>query len=410
MAQAHSSIRAKWSVQKPKSGFTFLAAVLDAIDTAALVEVLESYHAATGRPGYPARAVLRAYLAKFVLNIRYNNQLLERLRASGTLRRVCGFGDDVPSESALSRFVTRLKTHRELLERCITEVVRRIRVHLPDLGRVTAIDGTSIISFANPNRKVVRDADARWGVRHSPRAKKKDGTEWFFGFKMHLVSDSTHGIPLAYSVTPGNANDSPELPKVVRKARDQYPWLKPRYLLADRGYDAQSNHKFLTGIGVTPVIHVRKPTAADGLHDGVYNAEGRPVCLGSVPMDYVETDPATGHHLYRCPAAGCALKGRGLIPNCRQEVWEDPANNLRVIGVLPRHTDQWKKLYRKRWSIERTFGSLKESRGLEGHRVRGMERIELLCATSVLTYAATALARLRVGDGDNLRRMAVRVA
>ena len=408
MVEVNSTIRAKRPVQQPKSGFRFLSAVLDAIDTAPLVEVLESYHAATGRPGYPAGAMLRAYLAKFVLNIRYNNQLLERLRASGTLRRVCGFGDDVPSESALSRFVSRLKIHRRLLERCITEVVRRIRVHLPGLGRVTAIDSTAVDSFANPNRSVPSDPDARWGVRHSARAKGKDGEEFFFGYKVHALTDAQYGIPLAYRVTSGNVNDSPELPKVVRKARGQYPWLKPRYLLGDRGYDSQTNHKFLVGQRITPVIHIRKPTAADGLYDGVYDAKGRPTCLGQAPMEYVRTDPTSGYHLFRCAAGGCDLKDQGLVPNCRSEVWENPADNLRVIGVLPRATAQWKRLYAMRWSIERTFGSLKQSRGLEGHCVRGIAGIELLAATATLTYCATALARLRVGDREHLRRMSVR--
>ena len=402
------SKRVKRPVQQPKSGYGFLSVVLDGIDTAPLVEALESRRT-TGRPGYPPRAMLRAYLSKFVLGIRYNNQLLERLRANRGLREVCGFGEDVPSESALSRFVTRLKDHRELLEQCTVGVVGQLRGHLPGLGVVTAIDSTSVNTFANPNRKVVRDPDAAWGVRHSARAKK-DGTDFFFGYKLHVLADANHGLPLSYTLTPGNRNDSPELPGVVRKAQGQYPWMRMACLLADRGYDSQANHKFLVGKRITPVIHIRKPTAHDGLWDGVYDAEGRPTCLGQVPMTYVRTDPETGHHLFRCPAGGCGLKGQGLVPNCRAEVWENPADNWRVIGKLPRHTAEWKRLYRKRVSIERGFSSLKHSRGLEGHRVRGRERMELLAALSVLTYVATALGRARVGDGANLRRMAFRVA
>ena len=406
----HYSNGALRPVQQPKSGFGFLAAVLDGIDAAPLVSVLESYHRETGRPGYPPRAMLRAYLAKFVLNIRYGNALLEQLRSSPRLREVCGFGDDIPSESALSRFVARLRKHRAMLERCITETVDQLRAELPGLGRVVAVDATAVDSFSNPNRSVPTDPDARWGVKHSARAKGKDGEDWFFGYKVHMAADATYGLPLGYTVTPGNESDYPHLPKVVRKFRAEHPWLKAHYLLADRGYDGQSNHRFLAARRITPVIHIRKPTADDGLHDGVYDAEGRPTCLGQVPMTYVRTDPETGHHLYRCPADGCALKGRGLVPNCRQEVWENPADNLRVIGILPRHTALWKRLYRMRWSVERTFGSLKASRGLEGHRVRGIGGIELLAALSVLSYLATALARLRAGDSDNLRRMAVRVA
>lgn len=407
MAQ-HYSTRASPPVQ-PKNGYGFLESVLNCIDTGPLEEILEAYHP-TGRPGYPARPMLRALLAKFVLNIRYSNALLERLRSSPGLRAICGFGDDAPSPPAFSRFTTRLRDHRQMLEQCIAKIVDRLHTHLPDLGRVAAIDSTAIDTFANPNRSVPTDPDAAWGVKHSARAKGKDGESFFFGFKLHMIADAKYELPLSYTLTPGNESDSTQLPPVVRKARAEHPWLKPKYLLADRGYDGQPNHRFLVDNKVVPIIHIRKPTAEDGLRDGVYDFDGRPVCLGQKPMEYVRTDSTSGHHLYRCPSEGCHLEGQGLVPNCRQEVWENPEDNLRVIGVLPRHTAEWKRLYAMRWSIERGFCILKQSRGLEGHCVRGMAGMEMLAALSVLTYVATALARLRQGDAANLRRMTVRVA
>ena len=91
-------------------GYPFLCAILDGIDDSELLTALQSSYT-TGRKGYPLRAMWRAYLAKFLLKIRFNNQLLERLRGSRKLREVCGFGDDVPSESAMSRFVNRLADH-----------------------------------------------------------------------------------------------------------------------------------------------------------------------------------------------------------------------------------------------------------------------------------------------------------
>ena len=229
---------------------------------------------------------------------------------------------------------------------------------------------------------------------------------------MHLVSDATHGVPLAFIITPANAGDSPMLPQVVRKALETYPWLRPDYLLADRGYDSQANHRFLMAQGITPVIHIRKPTAADGLRDGIYNAEGTPTCMGKAAMDYVRTDPETGQHLFRCRAQGCRLKekGAGGILHCDAEIWEDPTDNPRVVGVLPRFTALWKELYRQRMSIERIFRSLKHSRGLEGHCVRGLRKISLHATLSLLTLQATVLPRLRVGEPDRMRQMTVKVA
>ena len=90
------------------------------------------------------------------------------------------------------------------------------------------------------------------------------------------------------------------------------------------------------------------------------------------------------------------------VHRCDHEVWEDPYDNLRVIGLLPRTSKKWKRLYMCRMSIERIFRSLKHSRGIR--------KITLQATLSVLTYQATVLARLKVGDTDRMRRMSVQVA
>ena len=59
------------------------------------------------------------------------------------------------------------------------------------------------------------------------------------------MADAKYALPLFPAVTPGNRNDSPELRPLVAKAKDRYPWLQPRVAIADRGYAAAANHRFL---------------------------------------------------------------------------------------------------------------------------------------------------------------------
>ena len=61
-------------------------------------------------------------------------------------------------------------------------------------------------------------------------------------------------------------------------------------------------------------------------------------------------------------------------------------------------------------SIERIFRSLKHSRGLKGHCMRGVRKITFQAAMSVLSYQATALTRLKAGDVGRMRTMGVKVA
>ena len=226
-------------------------------------------------------------------------------------RQVCGFGERIPSESTVSRFVGRLVQHQDLLEECFTAVTAQLRRKLKGFGRVVAVDSTSVETFSNPNRKVISDPDAAWGVKNS--SKSKEGkTEFFFGYKLHLLSDADYGLPLAFTITPGNTNDSPILKPLLEKADDTLPWLRFRYLLADRGYDAIENHREVIQRKAIPVIHIRKSNSTDGLHNGIYTTMGSPTCLGMEEMEYVRTDRKTGRHLFRCRAGTVRFGGLSI--------------------------------------------------------------------------------------------------
>lgn len=71
--------------------------------------------------------MFRAYSAKFVLNIQFNVQLIDRLRTTHALRDLCGFGEAVPSEKAFSPFTSRLADHADVIEQAITGVTNQLR-------------------------------------------------------------------------------------------------------------------------------------------------------------------------------------------------------------------------------------------------------------------------------------------
>ena len=410
MAVPKSNRPGEDSQPPPGDKYQFLIDVLGSIDYGPLLESMGA-PALTGRPAFPRHAMLRAVLSKYILSFQFNLKLLEGLRASARFRQICGFTNRVPSESTFSRFMSRLVNHQDWIDVCIAEVASRLREELPGLGETVALDSTAVESFSNPNRKRISDPEARWGVKHSSRAKDEK-TEWFFGYKLHMMSDADHGIPLSYRITPGNVNDSKLLPDLLKDGKDTFDWFQPRYVLADRGYDSQANHKAVAAGGTHPIIHIRKPTAEDGLYNGLYTKDGAPTCMSKGAMEYVRTDPETGHHLFRCPAEGCHLKAKnsGAVLYCDSEVWEDPMENLRVMGTVWRGSEEWSEHYAKRMSIERIFRSLKHSRGLEGHQFRSMAKIRLLASLSLLTYQATALARVRGDQAETILHMRVLVA
>ena len=383
-----------------------LAAIFASLHDDALLARLQEYRP-TGRQGYPLKALWRAYVGSFVLNLAHTNALIRRLEDEPRFRTLCGFGA-LPHRRTFNRFIRRLSHHADLVEATFADLTRQLKVLVPGLGREVAVDATTVRSHCNPNRKRVSDPEASWTAKNSARAKE-GGKEWHHGYKVHMVADANYGVPLAHLVTTAKRNDSPELPTVIARADALYPWFKPSAVIADRGYDSTANHEHLHGNGIIPVIHIRRSKGYAALYDGIYTEQGVPTCLGQIPMEYVRSDSEKGH-LYRCKGCHLADSVSGGIRHCDSQVWEDPSQNIRLFGVVRRGSQEWKDLYVKRQAIERVFKSMKESRRLERHCIRGLRQITLHAVMSALAFQATVLVRLRGGETDLMRWMVRKVA
>ncbi len=288
--------------------------------------------------------------------------------------------------------------HTDLVEACFTSLTNRLATLLPSLGEKIAVDSTTVRSHSNPHRtskltKRVSDPQATWTAKTAPGSKVEKG--WYCGYKFHLVVDATYGIPLYGYTTTASRPDAPELLKMLDGATGTLGWLSPRYVMADRGYESQANHKAVLERGAVLVAPTRRQPR-NALFEGVYTEEGVPTCLGMVPMEYVGTDPQKGH-LYRCRRKRCHLTGQKGRRYCNQEVWENRSDNLRLFGPIRRGSPERNDLYGLRQSVERVFKSMKESRRLERHFLRGLHKISLHAAMSALGYTATFLVNLMAG-------------
>lgn len=400
------------------SGYGQLAHILDLADHPDLFDALQAYNH-TGRPPYPVQAMWRAVLCKYLLGIRYNVDLVQRLRTDPRLREVCGLDDRTPSESMVSRFFKRLTLHQDIIDEAIRQLIDNLARKVDhqsefgaeSVGNMIAIDSTDVPTFSNPHprkNRPVSDPNARWGHKTSARAKDgSDKVEYVFGYKVHLICDATYGIPLTYIILPANESDSPQLPGLVRQLFDEHPWIEPQWLLADKGYDSNRNWRFLDDRMIDPIILMRDTYK----HGDLYDAKGRPICMGSVPMEYVLTDPEKGH-LFRCPPEGCHLKNQlAFSLYCADTCYENPDDPelLRRVGRVARASQEFKDLYAHRQSIERFFGSAKQSRLLADHRYYRQFKIRLHVALSIVTYLLTMLNRVTCVRMADLRRMRIRL-
>ncbi|MYC07704.1 MAG: transposase [Chloroflexi bacterium] len=397
------------------TGYDQLQQALDLADYDPLFDTLRAYNY-TGRPPYPVDAMYRAILSRYLLSIPDASKLVDRLRIDPRLREICRLGDRVPSESMISRFFKRLSAHVDLIYQSIIDTIDRLARLIDNqrkfddysVGSIIAIDSTHVPTFAHPRRDPPTDPDARWGHKTSHRTKDGTNVEYTFGYKVHQVNDAVYGIPLTNILLPANASDSPQLPKLVKKALAEHRWLDPEYAVCDKGYDSTKNYKFLDDRMIAPIILIRDTYKKGDLYD----SKGRPICIGNQPMQYVETYPERGH-LFRCNPEGCHLKNQlAFSLYCRDTCYEnsdESAEILRKVGRIARASREFRDIYRYRQSIERYFGSNKRSRLLDQHRYRSMTKINLHVALATLTYVVTMLAHVLMGNIDGMRQMRIRL-
>ena len=93
-----------------------------------------------------------------------------------------------------------------------------------------------------------RDLDADW-ERKKYKGMREEGTLWkkvvkWFSYKLQLVVDSTHELPMAFELTRASASDQNHLLPLLEKISTTHPELIERteYVSADRGYDS-TEHK-----------------------------------------------------------------------------------------------------------------------------------------------------------------------
>lgn len=349
-----------------------------------------------GRSGYPIGVMLRAYLASYFLNMRNTNSLIRRLQEDVVLREICGFSisEPLPHRVTFNRFMDRLELHQDLIQWCIDQVLNKLHEILPNFGSIVAVDATDVHSHSDCDRKPVSDREAGFVIKEGATGHRK---KWAWGYKLHLVADAIYELPIAMSVTPGNAREMAELMPLLRAARAGLPWFSPGYIIADKGYDDHKNFEdIIKEFDAEPIIKTRMEVP-------VFGTPAQPFCLGKLPLVYRSCDKNKGLQ-YQCPEragkATCPLPEKCPL----KIIWIRPVHDYRRFGYrVARNTEEWQNLYNHRTAIERINSRLKYERRLDSHCFRQLGKIAFHCSLAVLSLLAGALAKAQKQQLDEIR-------
>ncbi len=387
-----------------------LVMVLEALPVEKLIAALQKDRW-TGRKGYPVRGMWSTLICGVVQGCHSIAEVVRLLRRDKSLRVACGLAgrDEVPSEDALGRFLKKLVKHEELLEKCFAGLVAKLRQLLPGFGDKLAADSTDILAYSDGHRKEPSDRDAQWGAKGAgqhgrPSVSSEDGAAqggkkrkerdlyYWFGYKLHLLVDAVHELPVSFVVTPANEADTTQMKVLLAKAEVNKPETKPQAVIADKGYDSKENCRLVCeDYHAAPIIPIiEKPGTA---MPDICNAKGTPTCCCGLEMVYWGRD---GNYLkYRCPQAvgkakclsrfPCTASRYGYV--LKLSIAEDPRRHCPV----PRETKKWARLYRLRTSVERVNSRVKGLLGLGRITLRGIAKITVRSALSLLVMLAAAV-------------------
>jgi hypothetical protein len=409
-----------WECLEDSPTLKTIQQLLEVIPDAALLESLRTKRG-KGRNDCPVSVAWGVLVLSIALRHVTIEACLAELRRNESLRRLIGIPSEeaVPQKWNLSRFLDTLgqEPHLPLLHEVFDSMIQRLGSVVPDLGRDTAGDATSL----NARRKKSEGAQQEEGegLPQASGGRKEylddEGQvtkviEWF-GFKLHLLVDVKHEVSLAYKITDTKAGDGETLPALLSDAQENLPAGRIETLAYDKAADTNEVHEVLSRAHIKAVIqnrslwkeeHERLLPGHDGNSNLVYDEAGTVHCYDRVsepmvrhPMAYIGYEPQRETIKYRCPAmhqgwpcpmsATCNQeKTYGLTVRVSREI------DLRRFPALPRATKKFERLYKGRTAVERVNARLKIFWGADDGNVTGSRRFFALLGVILVVHAAFA--------------------
>ncbi len=358
-----------------------LSDILNSPEVSRLIDELQQTRD-TGRPGYPLRAMIGMALAKSLYALPCWTRVVRLVREHPALAAVIAPDGNVPSQWACYRFTAKLRAHTDLLEGCIASVVGALKKQNPLLGWDVAIDASDMPAYANgqrylsrngPEREKYSDPDVSWGHRSAVSTRKGGG---FYGYRLHMAVCSKTDLPLAWTVETAKANEGPTVAPLLDalKARG----IAPETCAMDKGYDTSTVHGACMDREVLPVVSLRKTPA-------VKRGEHKPPACEHGEWRFAGADRKRKASKWRCPTGECKPAS----------VW---IKADRLHPLVPRETTRSKGLYRRRGSVERAFGRLKNEWSLTPLRARPIERVRLHVDLTILATLSCTLIGTRTAQ------------
>jgi hypothetical protein len=415
-----------------------LKMVIEAIPDDGLMEALEADRKGR-RDDYPIRPLWNSILGGIVYQHMSIESLRRELLRNGELREACGFDPGVgekavPSKDAYCSMLKKLMKKQGMIEKMFDGLIEELRNYLPDLGRHLAIDSKKIETYARGKKdsQESSDPEADWGYK-TYKGKRADGSLWekissWFGYKLHLLVDTTYELPVGYRVTRASRADIEEMIPMVEEAKDKH-FKEIETLAGDKAYDSgPHNEELYDEQGIKPVIDIRdtwrdgeetKALAPDRRDNIAYDYKGKVYCYCSssdarYEMAFCGFEKDRKTLKYKCPSAAYGIQCRGYAQcseGTKGRIVRIPLETDRRIFVpIARSSYKWQRIYNGRTAVERVNSRIDLSFGFEHHFIRGKAKMTLRVGLALVVMLSMALARIKRDRMEDMRSLVKQAA
>ena len=278
-----------------------------------------------------------------------------------------------PTASAYTNFLNNLKECQQELREMFDLLIKYMYENLDDFGTILAADGKAIQSFA---AKITKNKSGNRGER-----------------------DATYELPVDYEVTKASNSEIKETEKILDNIKQKYPEKLNRckYFLADRGYDSTKLIQWLTTEGAAPIIDIRNLWKGEETRqfkntDIVYNYKGKVYYIVEATGETIELE-------YRGYDKSRDCQRYGFHPKYHDKrIFRIPLKtDPRIFTKVARNSRKWKRLYKKRTSIERINGRIDRDYKFEKHTIRGLKKMKMFLTVTFIVQLAYAKSKIESG-------------
>jgi len=379
-----------------------------------------------GRKGAGLEVLINIYWTQKILQHTTISETLRELKRNSQLRKLIGIRNEVvPSNSALTRFMNKLKNNNIDLKEEIFYTQRDVLMELlPDYGKEDGADGKYLDSYAvreNKHKKKDgrRDTDAKYGIKQK-FYKDKNGNEKIkkeihYGYRNHLLADVNYELPIDYEVTTANINEGKVLDQMLKKHKNKAIISRCKSLTADKGYDDGKRLARLEKMGILAIIdkRVKIKEEQEIVRTVYYDDKGNVNCYCPIegikrPMAFNGYDKKRDTLSYKCPVKAYGIKCKGCeTQNCpvNTTIRIKRETNPRVFTQIARDSYKWKRYYNKRTAVERINSRMDVGYKFENHTIRGLAKMKICVDITMIIMLTIAIENIKLGKMENIRSL-----